>query len=249
MPPTVRHLASVSLAFLMASGCAATASGERPPNTTPTRTAAQRDTSTVDHAQICVGQATRVRQEDQRCDDREPDHAWHYVPVTSTVPAVGAKVTTGIPYAPPRRAYRAARKGGLGTSVLIMDEEDRVMICVRARTRIRVRDDHCDDHLDGYEWYYLPMKRQVAAIGKKAERGTFTPPTYVETFRARRGGGKGDTAMVRPTTAPPETDEPRPTPTKKPTSRPTAKPTTRPTSKPTTTTSRRCRTVRSRVCS
>ncbi|MEV0995404.1 hypothetical protein [Nonomuraea sp. NPDC050202] len=255
MPPTAARAASCGLAFLLTAGCAATASEARPPGDTPTRAAAQRDTGAVDHAQICAGQATRVRAEDQRCDDREKDYAWYYVPMTSAVPAVGAKVASGIPYAPPRRTYRASRRGGEGKGVLILDEQDRVKICVQVRTRVRVPDERCDDHLDGYEWYYLLMERHVAAIGKKAERGTFFPPASVETFRARPGGGKGSKVMVRPATDPPETDEPDepdPRPARSATPEPsvtTARPTARPTSK-----SRRCRTIRSgtstsRTCS
>ncbi|SPL97380.1 unnamed protein product [[Actinomadura] parvosata subsp. kistnae] len=237
------------MAVLLAAGCGATASPQRrPADTVPTRTA-QRDQSTQDHAEICVEDRTRVRTEDQRCDDRQRGHSWYYVPLSATVPAIGRKAASGLPYAPPGRAYRAVRKGGSGQGVLIVDDRDRVEICVQVSTRVRVPDERCEDLLDGYAWYYLVIDRRIPAVGKRAERGSYLPPRQLTTYRARRDGGKGGTAAIRP-----ETDEPRPTPTptataKKPSTRATARPTpTRPTTRPTTkptTKPRECRTVRS----
>ncbi|UBU15468.1 hypothetical protein [Nonomuraea gerenzanensis] len=250
MSQTAVRATSFGLAVLLTAGCAATASEARP--APPTRTATQRSQGVVDHARICLAQVTRLRVADQRCDDREQGHVWFYVPVTSAVPAVGTAAAEGLPYAPPRRPYRASAKGGSGQGVLVADDGDRVKICVRVTTRVRVPDERCDDRLDGHDWYHLPMERRVPAIGGKAERGTFVPPGSVATFRARPGGGKGSKAAIRPATSPPGTAEPRPTrstTTPRPTSRPTTRPTTRPTAKPTVqpapTRSRKCRTVRS----
>jgi hypothetical protein len=112
----------LSVAFLMAAGCAATPPRELPTIAATRTPVTAKSTEPVDHAEICVKETTLVRVNDQRCDDRVRTYIWYYVPVTSEVPAVGKKAKTGQLYAPPRRVYRAAQKGGKGVDVLVLDD-------------------------------------------------------------------------------------------------------------------------------
>ncbi|MFC4013539.1 hypothetical protein ACFOY2_40365 [Nonomuraea purpurea] len=134
--------------------------------------------------------------------------------MNKTVPAIGKRPKYGNFDEPSGEIYRAPAKGGRGKHVMTPDDQDSVEICVRKRTRIRVRDTRCDDEDSGYVWYYIPLSRKVPAVGKKAATGSFRESMYGETFRADPGGGKG--RKIKTEAPDTDTDDPDvalPTPT------------------------------------
>ncbi|MGP4099450.1 hypothetical protein [Nonomuraea sp. KM90] len=196
MSPTALRTSSLGLALLLVTGCAGPPE-EFVPEAVWEETDEDEGTE-VDRAEICVRKATLVRAADQLCDDNNPGHVWYYVPLTAKIPAVGKKAGSGT-FDASDLPYRVSEKGGTGEDIVIADDEmDRIEICVRKQTRIRVRDGRCDDGDTGYEWYYFPPDRQVPAVGKKAVNGSFHRSDYSETFRARPYGGKGRKVMLEP---------------------------------------------------
>ncbi|NRQ39129.1 hypothetical protein HII36_46000 [Nonomuraea sp. NN258] len=168
---------------------------------------------------ICVTKKSQARVVDQPCDDDEKGHSWYFLPSPSTVPAVGRKARGGaFGWPEDGEAYRAARKGGRSADAKVDESYDLVEVCVKSRTRMRVFDGRCDDEDEGHAWYYLPLTGHVPAVTEKAVRGSFYLFGWGETYRARRGGGKGSQAAIEETSAEddetytePDTEEPTPT--------------------------------------
>ncbi len=71
------------------------------------------------------------------------------------------------------------------------EESSIILICIKKGTRVRVSYRPCDDAKPGFAWYFIPWKRNVPAIGRKAGGGTFEDPGYAATSLARRRGGIG----------------------------------------------------------
>ncbi|MEV4374607.1 hypothetical protein AB0J71_46655 [Nonomuraea sp. NPDC049637] len=74
-------------------------------------------------------------------------------------------------------------------------EEDRVEVCVRKATSIRVDYQLCDDKEKGYARRLLPATARIPAIGRKVGKGT-TGEYDGLTYRAPKKGGKGVTNMI-----------------------------------------------------
>ncbi|MEV4177332.1 hypothetical protein [Nonomuraea sp. NPDC049709] len=196
MSPTALRSSSLGLALILVTGCAGPPE-EFVPEAVWEETDEDEGTE-ADRAEICVRKATLVRAADQLCDDEAKGHTWYYLPLTAKIPAVGKKARSGTFDGSFDFPFRVSEKGGKGEDILIADDEDRIEICVRKSTRIRVRDDLCDDEAGGHEWYVLPLSSQIPAVGRKAVNGSFRPSDHTETFRARPGGGKGSKIAVEP---------------------------------------------------
>ncbi len=197
----------------MVAGCAAPTPSPTPARTpatdAPTEQPAQ-DTDTEDPGfiEICVNRKTLVRVNYRGCDDARPGRAWYFLPLRAKVPATGSKAKKGSFRQPSGETYRAPAKGGVGSDVMITDIDDRVQVCVRQATRIRVSDIRCDDGEKGYAWYYIRMDGHVPRVGRQAEEGSFREP-YSEAYRARRSGGDAAKAAIdyEDPDAPEETEE------------------------------------------
>ncbi|MET9338964.1 hypothetical protein [Nonomuraea sp. NPDC003804] len=100
-------------------------------------------------------------------------------------------------------------KGGPGESVKTVDIDDRVEICVRKPSRIRVAYTFCDRRKPRHAWYYIPFDRAIPSIGGQAEGGSFRFTTdYATTYRARRKGGQAKDAALDYTPEDLEDEEP-----------------------------------------
>lgn len=241
MSATVLRVVSLGLAVLLAAtGCAGTSPASRPVQTGPTSYRPQADgREDASRVELCVKKVTLVRAEYQRCDDAMPGYALYYVPLSSQLPAIRKKVANGTFVEPATAPLRARADGGT-----FRDDQDRIEICVRERTRVRVEDGRCDggDHA----WYYLLLSHHVPAVGGTAAGGSFRLPRLSESFRGRPGGGKGSAIALRPQDDAAEADE---TPSEQPSERPTERPSTRPSTRPSRTTvpvptAKTCTTIR-----
>ncbi|MBN6050388.1 hypothetical protein JYK22_00470, partial [Nonomuraea sp. RK-328] len=163
---------------------------------TRTEAADETDDTKPSQIEICVAKGDRHRVSDQRCDDALTGYAWYYLPLTAKIPANGGKAGKGSFSRPDTDVLRARAKGGRGSKAAIEDYEDRVEICVRRTTRVRVSDDRCDDEDRGYTWYYIRIDRRVPAVGRLADRGSFHDPDGLATYRARTKGGPGAKAAI-----------------------------------------------------
>lgn len=149
------------------------------------------------HLEICVNESTRARTPYKLCDSHEKGHTYYYVPMTAKIPAVGEKARSGTWKTPDYVAGRATAKGGEASKAVFTDERDRVEICVRERTRVRVPDERCEDDDRGVEWYYLLLSRRVPAMGDRSTDGSFHVPELSETYRARTRGGEASKVAIR----------------------------------------------------
>ncbi|MER5323872.1 hypothetical protein [Streptosporangium roseum] len=140
------------------------------------------------HIEVCVRKDNRIRVGDQRCDDAERGYVWYFIPAEKRVPALGKRAGKGLLREPSGEILRAAKKGGRGNDISIVDVEDRVMICVRKETRTRVSDRTCNGAKRIFRWYYIRIDRHVAAVGEKAGAGSFHVP-YGDTYNALKKGG------------------------------------------------------------
>ncbi|MGW5262088.1 hypothetical protein ACWEQG_14015 [Microbispora sp. NPDC004025] len=147
---------------------------------------------------VCVSKRIRIRVADRPCDDIQPGFAWFYVPRESKVPAIGRKATRGSFTEPFGDTPRARARGGRGDDAIVFDDESRVEVCVKQRTRIRMADAICEDENDGFAWYYIPFRGHVPAVGRKAEGGSFFTSPWADSFRARRKGGDAAKAAIEP---------------------------------------------------
>ncbi|WP_433517593.1 hypothetical protein ACQP2T_19875 [Nonomuraea sp. CA-143628] len=145
--------------------------------------------------EICVNKKTRLRINYRPCDDARPGAAWYFFPLEARVTATGSKAKHGSFKQPRGDAYRAPAKGGSGSDVMIADVDDRVKVCVRKATRIRVANIRCDDGEKGYGWYYIRIDGTVPAMGEKADDGSFREP-YAEAYNARGKGGDAAKAAI-----------------------------------------------------
>ncbi|NUW34076.1 hypothetical protein HTZ77_21950 [Nonomuraea sp. SMC257] len=225
MSVTVLRVVSLGLtALLSATGCAGTSPARRPVQAAPTthRPKADRRQDSA-RVELCVKKVSLVRATYQPCDDATPGYAWYYVPASVRWAAVGKKVAHGTWVEPATIPLRV--RGDDGT---FLDDRQRVRICVRKRTRVRVADDRCRDAVD-HAWYYLLLSRQVPAVGGRAAGGSFHLPRSSEWFRGRRSGGKGGVVALRPRD---DTVEADPTPSGRPSTHPSTHPSTRPSTRP-----------------
>jgi hypothetical protein len=147
------------------------------------------------HIEVCVRKDNRIRVGDQRCDDAERGYVWYFIPAEKRVPALGKRAGKGSLREPSGETLRAAKKGGRGNDVSIVDVEDRVMVCVRKETRIRLSDRTCNGTKRTLRWYYIRIDRHVPAVGEKAEAGSFHVP-YGDTYNAIQKGGIGSKAAI-----------------------------------------------------
>jgi hypothetical protein len=152
---------------------------------------------TTDKVQLCVQKSTLVRAEYLPCDNDERGYKWYFMPIGKKIPAIGKKARGGSFTWPSGDLYRAPKKGGKGKAVMYVDDATRIQICVKQPSRVRVADTRCDDEDTGFGWYYLLLSRQVPAVGKKAELGSYYVSEYADTHRARRAGGKGRKVIVK----------------------------------------------------
>lgn len=151
----------------------------------------------VEHLEVCIRKSTRIRTPYQPCDNHENGHTYYYVPMTEKIPAVGKKARSGTRETPDYVAGRAFAKGGEADKALFTDDRDRIEICVRERTRVRVPDERCEDDDRGVTWYYLLLSHRVPAMGDRTTDGSFHVPELSETFRARSRGGKATKVAIR----------------------------------------------------
>ncbi|OUC99463.1 hypothetical protein CA984_02740 [Streptosporangium minutum] len=147
------------------------------------------------YIEVCVRKGNRIRVADQRCDDAERGYSWYFIPAEKRVPALGKRAGKGSLRKPSGEILRAAKKGGRGNDVSIVDVEDRVMVCVRKETRTRVSDRACNGRKRIFRWYYIRIDRHVPAVGEKAEAGSFRVP-YGDTYNAIQKGGIGTKAAI-----------------------------------------------------
>lgn len=70
-----------------------------------------------------------------------------------------------------------------------------VEICVRKTSLVRAEYQPCDDEVQGYTWYFVPMTAKVPAVGKRPGTGMSVEPFGVD-YRAPRRGGKGRRVMT-----------------------------------------------------
>jgi hypothetical protein len=191
----------ILVALLVSTGCASTSrtievAEESPSPWDDGITSGEDDEAeeVEDQVEVCVRKSTSIRVDYQPCDDKEKGYVWRFLPITGKIPAVGKKVGKGSDST--GSTYRAPAKGGKGRKIMISDDRDRIEICVREKTHVRVADTYCEDEESGYAWYYLLLSRQVPAVGKQAARGTYYMPVDSESRRARRAGGKGSKAAI-----------------------------------------------------
>ncbi|MEU8323613.1 hypothetical protein AB0C33_35055 [Nonomuraea sp. NPDC048881] len=202
MSPTVLRLACLSLAaLLLATGCSAappaTEQAVQPSQAWSGDSAADStEDADEDRVEVCVRKATSVRVDYQFCDDKVKGYARRLLTGTARIPAIGRKVGKGVTGEYTGLTYRAPRKGGKGVTNMILDEDDRIEICVREETRVRAADKHCENDRSGYGWYYLLLSGQIPAVGKQAAKGSFFSNENSSWFRARPSGGKGSKAIV-----------------------------------------------------
>ncbi|MGW4408013.1 hypothetical protein ACWEJ6_28565 [Nonomuraea sp. NPDC004702] len=203
MSPTVLRLACLSLAaLLLAAGCSAAspapeqATVQLPQSWSGDSSAGSTEDADEDRVEVCVRKATSVRVDYQLCDDKVKGYARRLLTGTARIPAIGKKVGKGVTGEHTGLTYRAPRKGGKGVTNMILDEDDRIEICVREETRVRAADEHCENDRSGFGWYYLLLSGQIPTVGKKAAKGSFFSNESSASFRARPSGGKGSKAIV-----------------------------------------------------
>ncbi|GLK07132.1 hypothetical protein [Streptosporangium carneum] len=144
---------------------------------------------------ICVSKRTRSRVAYRPCDDAQPGFTWYFIPEEGKIPATDQKAKGGSFTDPGYEGFRARARGGPVSEAIVSDEENRVSVCVRKRTRVRVADDRCDDEDDGFAWYNIPLDGYAPAVGRKAEGGSFYFTGW-DGLRARKKGGKARDAVI-----------------------------------------------------
>ncbi|WP_405144200.1 hypothetical protein OG589_41100 [Sphaerisporangium sp. NBC_01403] len=192
------------VAFLVLLASAVAGCSSSPPVTDPpaiadtqpaTQETAQEEEEEAQVIEICVEKSSRIRRGYRPCDDVVAGYTWYFLPWEAKIPAVGKKANGGGFKGPKSAAPRAMAKGGIGSKVAITDVDDRVRVCVKKSTRVRVSNIRCDDDERGYAWYYIRIDGHVAPVGRKAEDGSFRVP-YGDTYRARSKGGDGVDAAI-----------------------------------------------------
>ncbi|MBG0825951.1 hypothetical protein HS048_35355 [Planomonospora sp. ID91781] len=167
------------------------------PTAAPVEVATEEEPEPDPAIEICVRRATLIRVAYQYCDDAERGYAWYYLTYHRKIPAVGRRAAKGTFKRPNKRILQARVTGGVGSKAAIHDKDraERLEVCVRTTSRIRVPDGRCEDADAGFGWYYIKISERVPAVGRQAEHGSFRPPGTI-TYRADKKGGAGTKAAL-----------------------------------------------------